>query len=179
MSKEPWDISEVIRDKHGINKNIPGRPQQLRRLVYLEWPLTDACANEIPNSLIPEEWKPDCMRLSHSPYSSCILTKHYLWPESGCSRWNDFNRRINYCLIHIDWTMCTWEIILKNDDKWWTNDNWFCIKTTPNKIVHESSIFTANMSKICFRLFELFMIKSVKCWGFFFLQLTVFPCFGV
>ena len=24
MSKEPWDISEVIRDKHGINKNIPG-----------------------------------------------------------------------------------------------------------------------------------------------------------
>ena len=24
MSKEPWDISEVSRDKHGINKNIPG-----------------------------------------------------------------------------------------------------------------------------------------------------------
>ena len=24
VSKEPWDISEVIRDKHGINKNIPG-----------------------------------------------------------------------------------------------------------------------------------------------------------
>ena len=61
VSKEPWDISEVIRDKHGINKNIPGlgrkrsillaRPQQLR-FVYPEWPLTDACANEIPNSLI-------------------------------------------------------------------------------------------------------------------------------
>ena len=29
VSKEPWDISEVIRDKHGINKNIPGlRPQK-------------------------------------------------------------------------------------------------------------------------------------------------------
>ena len=24
VSKESWDISEVIRDKHGINKNIPG-----------------------------------------------------------------------------------------------------------------------------------------------------------
>ena len=24
VSKEPWDISEVIRDKHRINKNIPG-----------------------------------------------------------------------------------------------------------------------------------------------------------
>ena len=24
VSKEPWDISEVIRDKYGINKNIPG-----------------------------------------------------------------------------------------------------------------------------------------------------------
>ena len=24
VSKEPWDISEVIRDKHGINKNILG-----------------------------------------------------------------------------------------------------------------------------------------------------------
>ena len=23
VSKEPWDISEVIRDKHRINKNIP------------------------------------------------------------------------------------------------------------------------------------------------------------
>ena len=24
VSKEPWDISEVIWDKHGINKNNPG-----------------------------------------------------------------------------------------------------------------------------------------------------------
>ena len=24
VSKEPWDISEVIREKHRINKNIPG-----------------------------------------------------------------------------------------------------------------------------------------------------------
>ena len=24
VSREPWDISEVIRDKHGINQNIPG-----------------------------------------------------------------------------------------------------------------------------------------------------------
>ena len=64
VSREPWDISEVIRDKHRINKSIPGlgpqktyssvatSAQQLRRLVYLGWPLTDACANEIPNSLI-------------------------------------------------------------------------------------------------------------------------------
>ena len=62
VSKEPWDISEVIRDKHGINKNIPGLgpqkkyssrwPQQLRRFVYPKWPLTDACSNEIPNSLL-------------------------------------------------------------------------------------------------------------------------------
>ena len=28
VSKEPWDISEVIRDKHGINKNIPGLGRQ-------------------------------------------------------------------------------------------------------------------------------------------------------
>ena len=43
VSKEPWDISEVIRDKHRINKNIPWLgpqkkyssrgAQQLRRLV--------------------------------------------------------------------------------------------------------------------------------------------------
>ena len=50
VSKEPWDISEVIRDKHGINKNIPGLGPQKKyssrttsasekaRLVYLEWP---------------------------------------------------------------------------------------------------------------------------------------------
>ena len=24
VSREPWDVSEVIRDKHRINKNIPG-----------------------------------------------------------------------------------------------------------------------------------------------------------
>ena len=28
MSKEPWDLSEVIRDKHRINKNIPGLGSQ-------------------------------------------------------------------------------------------------------------------------------------------------------
>ena len=38
-------------------------------------------------------------------------------------------------------------------------------QTTPNNSVHYSAIFTANMSKISFRLFELFPIKSF----FFFL----------
>ena len=30
VSKEPWDLSEVITDKHRINKNIPGLgPQKM------------------------------------------------------------------------------------------------------------------------------------------------------
>ena len=28
VSKEPWDLSEVIRDKHRITENIPGLGQQ-------------------------------------------------------------------------------------------------------------------------------------------------------
>ena len=62
VSREPWDISEVIRDKHGTNKNIPGLgPQKtysssatsaaekacLSRMTR-DWRI---CANEIPNSL--------------------------------------------------------------------------------------------------------------------------------
>ena len=60
VSSAPWDISEVIRDKHGINKNIPWLGPQKKysshassaaeKACLVEWPLTDACANEIPNS---------------------------------------------------------------------------------------------------------------------------------
>ena len=52
--------------------------------------------------------------------------------------------------------------IFKNNDKLWNNGLWLCIKTTPNKIVHYSAIFTVNINKLSFRLFELFTIKSVK-----------------
>ena len=110
------------------------------------------------------------------PYSSQILTIHYLWPDSSCNRWNDFNRGITY-LSDTHWLNCVqlrnvyiaswfdqkWKAIFKNTDKLWNNNHWFCIKTIPNKIVHYSAIFTANMSKIIFKLFELFTIKSVKC----------------
>ena len=37
----------------------------------------------------------------------------------------------------------------------------FCSKITSNKIVHYSSIFIVNMSKIRLRLLELLTIKSV------------------
>ena len=30
----------------------------------------------------------------------------------------------------------------KNNDRVWNNELWLCIKTTPNKIVHFSAIFT-------------------------------------
>ena len=40
--------------------------------------------------------------------------------------------------------------ILKNNDKSWDNEFWLCIKTTPNKIVHYSAIFTVNMSKLSY-----------------------------
>ena len=63
MSKEPWDISEVIWDKSGINKNIPGLGPQKKYSSHATsaaekaclsrmTPITDACTNEIPNSLI-------------------------------------------------------------------------------------------------------------------------------
>ena len=62
VRKEPWDLTEIIRNKHRINQNIPRLgPQKmcivpvwsplLRQVVYFEWPVTDARANEIPNSL--------------------------------------------------------------------------------------------------------------------------------
>ena len=52
--------------------------------------------------------------------------------------------------------------IFKNNDELWNNGLWLCIRTTPNKILQYAAIFTENMSKLSFRLFELFTIKSVK-----------------
>ena len=69
MSKEPWDISEVIRDAHRINKNIPGlgpqkkfssRASSAAEKACLSRMTPDACANEIPNSLIDHSvWLPE------------------------------------------------------------------------------------------------------------------------
>ena len=114
--------------------------------------------------------------MAYSLYSLWISTKYYMWLESGCNRWNDFNREINY-LSDTHWLICVhlgnvyialwfdqnWKNIFKNNDKLWINDHWFCIITTSNKIVHYSGIYTANMSRISFRNFDLFTSKSVKC----------------
>ena len=100
VSKEPWDISEVIRDKHGINKNIPGLGPQKKysfcatsaaeiRLVYLEWPLTDACANEIPNSLIQERfrWNPEKSMVPFRHAWSCRSTPQMMVKaEKKCAK---------------------------------------------------------------------------------------------
>ena len=147
----------------------------MSRVHTVQWRVTVCIINNsLPRLAIHKEWKPDYMRLSHSPYSSWILTKHYLWPESAYNRWNDFNRGINYCLIYTDWTACTWKFVhsfgiwpkLENYFKkqWWIMKQWQVIlhqNHTQQNIVHYSAIFTANMSKINFRLFELFTIKSV------------------
>ena len=59
MSKEPWDLTEVIRNKHRINKNIPGLGPQNMFCSHLIsaadmacYLITGACANEILNSFI-------------------------------------------------------------------------------------------------------------------------------
>ena len=99
VSKEPWDISEVIWDKHGINKNIPGLGPQKKyssratsaaeKACLVEWPLTDACANEIPNSsitppqnhglpmLVPVTWGPPPPPILEVPWY--IGVNPWLW----------------------------------------------------------------------------------------------------
>ena len=56
VSKEPWDISEVIRDKHGINKNIPGIGQQKKYSSRATSAAEKACLSRMTPNWRRRKW---------------------------------------------------------------------------------------------------------------------------
>ena len=72
---------------------------ELSEMYRAEWRIYKTMAN--PLLAIHEEWKQDCKWLSHSPFHSWILTidLHYLLPELGWHRWNDFNSGISTIVL--------------------------------------------------------------------------------
>ena len=69
-NKEPWDISEVIRDKHGINKNIPGLgPQKMYSSR------ATSAAEKVCLSRMTPNWR---MRKWNTELAYSIATPHQL-----------------------------------------------------------------------------------------------------
>ena len=56
VSKEPWDISEVIRDKHGINKNIPGLGPQKKYSSRTTSAAEKACLSRMTPNWRMRKW---------------------------------------------------------------------------------------------------------------------------
>ena len=56
VSKEPWDISEVIRDKHGINKNIPGLGPQKKYSSRATSAAEKACLSRMTPNWRMRKW---------------------------------------------------------------------------------------------------------------------------
>ena len=64
VSKEPWDISEVIRDKHGINKNIPWLGPQKKYFSRASSAAEKACLVEMTPNWRMRKWNTE---LVYSP----------------------------------------------------------------------------------------------------------------
>ena len=72
VSKEPWDISEVIRDKHRINKNIPGLGPQKKYSSR-----ATSAAEKVCLSRMTPNWRHGQMK-----YRTRLLGKCYVAPCS-------------------------------------------------------------------------------------------------
>ena len=55
-AKEPWDISEVIRDKLGINKNIPGLGPQKKYTSRATSAAEKACLSRMTPNWRMRKW---------------------------------------------------------------------------------------------------------------------------
>ena len=56
VSREPWDISEVIRDKHKINKNIPGLGPQKTYSSRATSAAEKACLSQMTRDWRTRKW---------------------------------------------------------------------------------------------------------------------------
>ena len=97
VSKESWDISEVIRDKHGINKNIPGLGPQNKRSIL---PARPAAAEATCLSRMTPNWR---MRKWNTELAYCRKDERRRREENEEEEekteeekeveWEDFKRR--------------------------------------------------------------------------------------
>ena len=67
VSKEPWDIPEVIRDKHGINKNIPGLGPQKKYSSRATSAAEKACLSLMTPNWRMRKWNTELAYSNLSP----------------------------------------------------------------------------------------------------------------
>ena len=73
VSKEPWDISEVIRDKHGVN--IPGLGPQKKYSLRATSAAEKACLSRMTPNWRMRKWNTELA------YCNKLLHKHNYTPE--------------------------------------------------------------------------------------------------
>ena len=74
VSKEPWDLSEVIRDKHRINKNIPRLRPQKMYCSHVRSAAEMACLSRMTCSWCMRKWNTELTYLRNK----CLWRAWYL-----------------------------------------------------------------------------------------------------
>ena len=72
MRKEPWDISEDIRDKHRINKNIPGLGPQKKYSSRVTSAAEKACLSRMTPNWRMRKWNTELAYCHTWPFCTSI-----------------------------------------------------------------------------------------------------------